>query len=231
MSARYYLSLWLLGCLEWAALWLLALPWPTWWPLAILAAWATADAGSYVFHVFLDHHLRPEDSPMAAGFQRHHYDQLGIVREPIPAVLAPVVPLLLPVWMLAAAPAVLGWLSPWWALYLCTLALGVGFGQLFHRWSHMDRPGRLIGIAQRARLLVGKTAHDEHHKPPHGSHYAIVSGWSNPVFDALGMDRLVARLAARAGFPRVVEGPSAEDLARAKRPLQGLVPFPDLRHG
>lgn len=212
MNARYYFGLWLLACGAWLALWLFALPWPAWWALAFLAAWATADAGSYAFHVFLDHHLLPETSAMARGFQEHHTDQMRICRESIPEVLAPVVPLLLPMWLLMALAAPL--LPSWLALYLCVLGLGVGFGQVFHRWSHQRRTG-LIALAQRAGLLVTQAAHDRHHQYPHGSHYAIVSGWSNPLFDALGMDRLIERLATWAGYPRVVEGPSAAELDEA----------------
>lgn len=203
MHARYFFGLWWIACTLWAALWLFALPWPLLWPLALMAAWLTADAGSYVCHAFLDHHLRAADSDMARGFQAHHGDPLDITREALPEVLSAVVPLVLPIWLLGAAPAALGWLPPWLALYLCVLALGVGFGQVFHRWAHLARPPALIGYAQRARLLVTPAAHDTHHRPPHGSHDAIVSGWSNRLFDALNVDRRIDRLATRAGFPRV----------------------------
>ena len=203
MHARYFFALWLFACLLWLALWLAALPWPTLWPLAILAAWLTADAGSYAFHVFLDHHLRAEESSMAKGFQDHHHDPLDITREPIPEVLSSVAPLVLPIWLLLASAAAAGWLGPWLALYVCVLGIGVGFGQIFHRWSHLQEPSRLIRALQRARLIVAQADHDEHHRPPHGTRYAIVSGWVNPLFDAWGVDRLIDRLATRAGFPRV----------------------------
>jgi hypothetical protein len=202
-NARYYFALWFVGCAVWAALWLFALPWPAWWPLALVAGWATADAGSYVFHVILDHHIRAEDSAMAAGFQAHHGDPGGLVREPLADAIAPVVPLLLPVWLLAAAPAALGWLSAWLALYLCAVALGVGFGQVIHRWAHHPDPGPAVRWLQRLGLIVSKRAHDAHHEPPHGTAYAIVSGWTNPLFDAFAFDLRLSRWLELLGYPRV----------------------------
>jgi ubiquitin-conjugating enzyme E2 variant len=202
---RYFVLLWTLACLTWAGLWLAVLPWPAWW-LALVSAWAawvTADAGSYVFHVFLDHHLRASESPMARGFQEHHADGARITREPLPAVLAPVVPLVLPVWLLAAIMSAAGWLPSWLAFYAWVLGLGVGFGQIFHRWAHLERPCGFVRLAQRLRLVVGRDTHAEHHAPPFGTRYAIVSGWVNPLFDALRIDVLVGRLATWAGFPRV----------------------------
>jgi len=203
MRPRYYLTLWLLACLLWAALWLAVLPWPPGWPLVILAAWLTADAGSYCFHVVLDHHLRAERSEMARGFQAHHQDGAAITREPLPETLAAVVSPVLPVWLLAASLAAAGWLPAWLALYGCVLGLGVGFGQVFHRWAHLERPGPLVAWAQRLGLVVAPRAHAAHHAPPVGTAYAIVCGWSNPLFDALALDRCLSALLARLGWPRV----------------------------
>jgi ubiquitin-conjugating enzyme E2 variant len=203
MAARYYSLLWLTTLLLWAALWWQAIPLPAWWPLILLAGWATADAGSYIFHVILDHHVRADHSAMARGFQEHHADCLKITRESLPEILSPVMPLLLPAWLLLSAPAVLGWLSPGWALYLCTIAVGVGFGQVIHRWSHLPDPGPLVRGLQRMGLVVSARAHDAHHRPPHGSAYAIVSGWSNPLFDAVALDRRLSAVLARLGYPRV----------------------------
>jgi ubiquitin-conjugating enzyme E2 variant len=140
---------------------------------------------------------------MARGFQEHHADCLKITRETLPQVLAPVMPLLLPAWLLLSAPAVLGWITPGWSLYLCVVALGVGFGQVIHRWSHLPDPGLLVRGLQRTRLVVSARAHDAHHRPPHGNAYAIVSGWSNPLFDAVSLDRWLSAVLARLGYPRV----------------------------
>jgi hypothetical protein len=43
--------------------------------------------------------------------------------------------------------------------------------------------------------------------------YAIVSGWSHPLFDALGMPRLLDGIFARLGVPRRT-GTELEDLTR-----------------
>lgn len=203
MIARYYALLWLAAILLWSALWSLAIPLPAWWPLILVAGWATADAGSYIFHVVLDHHVSAERSAMARGFQEHHADCERITREPLSTVLAPVLPLLLPAWLLASAPAALGWIPPGWSLYLCAVALGVGFGQVTHRWAHLPNPGPVVTTLQRARLVVSGHAHNAHHRPPHGTAYAIVSGWTNPLFDAVALDRRLSALLTRLGYPRI----------------------------
>ena len=207
MLNRWLLALWTVACLQWAALWLWVLPWPPWWlsALIVLGAWAFADAGSYVFHLIVDHHVPAHRSPVAAGFQRHHGDGEGITRESWPMLFAPILPALLPCWLLFAAPAALGWLPSALALFLSVVCLAVGFGQVFHRWAHLPEAclSAPVRWAQRLGLIVSARAHRRHHAPPFGQSYAIVSGWVNPLFDRLALDRRLSALAARLGFPRV----------------------------
>lgn len=203
----FNLTLLILTVLLWWTLWLLEMPFPNAWPLIALAVLFTADAGSYVFHVILDHHIPAERSVMAAEFQAHHADGMGIARAPLLDVLTPVLPLTLPIGLFMTAPAAVGWIPPALALFLCLLTSAATLAQMAHRWAHHPNPGRLIRAAQRVRLLVTREAHDRHHRTPEGNSprtdYAILTGWSNPLLDALDAPRRIGQVAAWLGFPRV----------------------------
>jgi hypothetical protein len=200
--SRYYAYWSVALLLGWPALWLFVLPWPEHGWLILLGAYLVADVGSYLFHYVFDHFMDPARSRIAHEFQWHHLDPGGITRRPIAENLEPAAAMLVPPLLALAIAAVLTPIAPSLVLLCSTVGLIVVFAQVLHRWSHAERTHRLVATLQRARLIVTPSAHDRHHAPPHGSHYAIVSGWSNPILDALGMPRLLDALFARFGVPR-----------------------------
>ena len=203
MSQRYYLTLWTISNAVWLALFALVIPCPSWSLVPVMAAWVTADAGSYVFHVILDHHLDPECYSMAKGFRDHHVWPNSIAEEPIAETMSSVVPAVIPVWLLFATMAAAGWIPPSLALYLFVLGLAVGWGQMFHRWAHTEHNCKPVTWAQKACLFIRPQAHAAHHAPPFRKSYAIISGWTNRPFDAIHLERHLGNWLSRIGLPRI----------------------------
>ena len=67
----------------------------------------------------------------------------------------------------------------------CFAAL-VPLSQQIHCWTHSPRSKvpTVIAWLQRHGLLVSTQSHEAHHRAPHDTNYATVSGWSNPILDA-----------------------------------------------
>ncbi|KAJ4981292.1 hypothetical protein NE237_032129 [Protea cynaroides] len=69
------------------------------------------------------------------------------------------------------------------------------FSQQFHAWAHgtKSRLPRLVVALQDAGVLVSRTQHAAHHRPPYNNNYCIVSGaWNvfldrHKVFEAMEM--------------------------------------------
>lgn len=53
------------------------------------------------------------------------------------------------------------------------------FTSQIHKWAHMDQPPRIIGLLQRARLVLSPDHHDVHHTAPYARNYCITVGWMN----------------------------------------------------
>ena len=53
--------------------------------------------------------------------------------------------------------------------------------QMAHRWAHLpeDRVPTPVRWLQRARLLIGKPAHDAHHDDPFDKNFCIMTGMFN----------------------------------------------------
>ncbi len=186
----------------WVILWSVFLPWPVYGGWILLGTYVLADVGSYVFHYYYDHYADPHRSEIARGFQWHHLDPGGLCRGPICETLESAALILVPLLLLTAILTLLGALPRWFALALSSTGLIVLFCQVIHRWSHNEHNHWAVRALQKTRLIVTPEAHDKHHQPPHGSHYAIVSGWSNPALDALGLPTALDAIMAHAKIPR-----------------------------
>ncbi len=175
--------------------WLIALPflvdahWRTF--VIVLSTYALADAGSYLFHYIVDHYGRADRPGVVREFQNHHREPGYIAQRPLSEVLEPAARIITPWLVLVLILALIGWLPGPLALFLFTLGSCWVFTQLFHRWSHLRDPGPLIGLLQRVGLIVGREAHTAHHRTPFMSHFAVINGWSNPLFDAIRMPLIV----------------------------------------
>ena len=62
----------------------------------------------------------------------------------------------------------------------------IPLSQQLHCWTHMRRsevPAQITWLQDHG-VLVSLHTHQAHHKEPHDSNFATVSGWWNPVLDA-----------------------------------------------
>ncbi len=53
------------------------------------------------------------------------------------------------------------------------------FTSQIHKWAHTDAPPKIVGLAQRARLIISSEHHSLHHTAPYNRHYCITVGWLN----------------------------------------------------
>lgn len=194
-----WVSAWYAVCVAWLAAligWLEPVPY---WGLWVLAGYALADVGSYLFHYIIDHYGDPSRPGLVRDFQFHHLEPWGIARKRVSQAIAPAARIVTPVALLWLLAALAGWLPGWLALTGFELAALWVFTQVFHRWAHMPTRG-LVRLAQRARLIVGSRAHRLHHRAPFASHFAVINGWSNRPLDALGAPALLDRLLGMLGW-------------------------------
>ena len=195
---------WMVATMATTLLWPVVLwqHWPEHSVLIALAALFCADAGSYVFHYIVDWYGDADRSGLAREFQKHHAQPDGIAEATVLEVLHPVARLVVPAWALAAAVTAFGWLPPSVALAVALIGAAWCYGQLAHRWTHMRQPPRLARLLQGLCLIVSPNAHRLHHIPPYSSHYAVITGWSNPLFDFLRLPRLIDRVLQGVGFEK-----------------------------
>ncbi|BAN68109.1 fatty acid desaturase CarF family protein [endosymbiont of unidentified scaly snail isolate Monju] len=165
---------------------------PVAWGVVIVAVFV-ADAGSYVFHYVVDHYGRPRPGGVVHAFQRHHLIPDGIVQKPVVEVLYPAARIVTPLEALLLLGVSVRGEAGWWVLALLVLSVFWVLAQLCHRWSHRP-PGRLVRGLQAAGILVSPSAHQRHHEAPYDSHFAVITGWSNPLFDGFGLPRRLDRL-------------------------------------
>lgn len=112
-------------------------------------------------------------------FREHHVDQKEITRHDfvetngnncfvsvVPAVGAALLPRTGPGWFFIAALV----------FSLCLAILGTN---QFHKWAHLDVPPPLVGLLQRANLILPPEHHALHHAAPYAKYYCITVGWLN----------------------------------------------------
>ncbi|KAJ1267607.1 hypothetical protein BS78_07G069800 [Paspalum vaginatum] len=156
--------------------------------LAAFAGYSLADLITGVYHWSIDNYgdaSTPVFGAQIVAFHDHHVHPSTITRlEPCNNlhVIAGAVAVVLPV----ADAALSAGGSPAAAhAYACTLAACIMLSVQFHAWAH-ERPSRLppgVEALQAAGVLVSRSQHAGHHRPPYNSNYCTVSGMWNRVLD------------------------------------------------
>ncbi|KAG4923962.1 hypothetical protein JHK87_049502 [Glycine soja] len=167
------------------------------WAEPILAGWVgyiLADLGSGVYHWAIDNYgdaSIPIVGTQIEAFQGHHKWPWTITKRQfannLHALARAVTFTVLPIVLLCHDPIVEGFVG------MCSGC--IMFSQQFHAWSHgtKSRLPPLVVALQEAGVLVSRSQHAAHHRPPYNNNYCIVSGvWNefldkHKVFEALEM--------------------------------------------
>jgi len=187
--------------------------------IAVFLAVEFADFGTGVYHWSVDNYGNkhtPVVGSQIEAFQGHHEEPWTITYRDFcnncyPTCIA-TMPFLLSFILFVRAPYTL-----LWGVVACG---GIAFCQEFHKWSHTIRSQchPVVNWIQERRLLVARTAHLRHHKPPFETNYCIVTGHMNPVLDKTkffrGLEAIVARLTGV--LPRCQTGARFDHLVERK---------------
>ncbi|KAK9269264.1 hypothetical protein L1049_001034 [Liquidambar formosana] len=162
--------------------------------LAGLVGYVLADLGSGVYHWAIDNYgdaSTPIFGTQIEAFQGHHKWPWTITRRQfannLHALARSVTFVVLPMDLAFNDPATLGFVG------VCSGC--IMFSQQFHAWAHGTKsrlPPPVVAL-QDAGLLVSRSQHAAHHRPPYNNNYCIVNGvWNEfldkqKVFEALEM--------------------------------------------
>lgn len=61
-------------------------------------------------------------------------------------------------------------------------SIGSAYITLIHKWAHLESPGPLARLLQRALVIVSTEHHAVHHRGA-GRHYGLAAGWVDGLFD------------------------------------------------
>ncbi|CAO2200773.1 unnamed protein product [Urochloa humidicola] len=155
-------------------------------PMAVFVSYSLADLATGVYHWLIDNYGNA-DTPVVgaqiAAFQDHHLRPSAIMRlEPCNNlhVAAGIVAVVLPAASAALLPATAAAHA-----FAGTFAVCAMLSVLFHAWAH-GNPARLppgVAALQDAGVLLSRSRHARHHRPPHNSSYCTVSGMWSEVLD------------------------------------------------
>ncbi|KAH7546688.1 fatty acid desaturase 4-like 1, chloroplastic [Ziziphus jujuba] len=157
------------------------------WPEPILAGlvgYVLADLGSGVYHWGIDnygHASTPIFGSQIEAFQGHHKWPWTITRRQfannLHALARAVTFTVLPIGLVCDNPTVLSFVG------VCSGC--IMFSQQFHAWAHGTKsrlPPAVLAL-QDLGLLVSRSQHAAHHRPPYNNNYCIVSGVWNEFLD------------------------------------------------
>ncbi|HUJ25071.1 MAG TPA: fatty acid desaturase family protein [Myxococcales bacterium] len=110
------------------------------------------------------------------------------------------------------------------------LSLAIFGTNQFHKWSHMDRPPRLVCVLQKAFLILPPDHHAIHHRAPYAKYYCITVGWLNEALFRIRFFPMLEKLvtATTGLIPREDDIGKQAALVVAKAPLPPLPELPEL---
>lgn len=130
-------------------------------------------------------------------FREHHVDEKAITRHDfvetngnncLVSIPVAIIAVLLPH---SSAP----WLFA--SVSLGSMIFWVMATNQFHKWSHVDVPGPVVGLLQRLHLILPPDHHQVHHTAPFNKYYCITVGWLNKPLQVIQFFPLAERLVTR----------------------------------
>jgi ubiquitin-conjugating enzyme E2 variant len=157
------------------------------WVEPILTGWAGyifADLGSVIYHWAIDNY-GDESTPLVGSqieaAQGHHKWPWTITKRQFAnnshALARGVTFVVLPIDLVFHDPLVQS--------FVAVCAGCIMFSQQFHAWAHgtKSRLPLLVVALQEGGVLVSRSQHSVHHRPPYNNGYCIVSGVWNDILD------------------------------------------------
>lgn len=176
-------------------------------------AWKSVVAGLFVadfltafFHWLEDTYLPFTDAPgmlgqIARDNEMHHYIPYSVT------VGTWWQNCKVSVQLVAAAGLALVLVAPRWVannrVFVLTVALLVALASLVHRFQHERdclRP-RLVTALMACGLLVSREQHQVHHRHA-DTNYSVLLGFTNPIYDGLGVWRGLEAVLSAVGLPK-----------------------------
>ncbi|KAM6553573.1 hypothetical protein CsatB_014335 [Cannabis sativa] len=152
--------------------------------LAGLVGYVMADLLSGVYHWAIDNYGTPSTpffGEQVKEFQGHHMLPCSITKRQfannVHALTRAVTFAVLPLNLLCHDPIVHGFVS---ICFGCIM-----FSQQIHAWSHstMNQLPPVVVALQDLGIILSRSQHGAHHRPPYNTHYCIVSGIWNHFLD------------------------------------------------
>ncbi|KAK7267778.1 hypothetical protein RIF29_20457 [Crotalaria pallida] len=162
--------------------------------IASYIGYILSDLGSGIYHWGIDNYgdgTTPFVGSQIEAFQGHHKMPWTITRREfannLHALARAVTFTVLPIDLVCHNPTV--------QAFVGMFAGCIMFSQQFHAWAHgtKSRLPALVVALQEAGVLVSRSQHGAHHRPPYNNNYCIVSGvWNefldkHKVFEAMEM--------------------------------------------
>lgn len=180
----------------------------------VVAGLLVADFLTATAHWFEDTYLPYSEAPTLLGQisrdnEMHHFLPMTITTGSWWSTMK------VSVLLLAVIGIALGAAAPRWAwthrAFLGTAAAAMAVTNLVHRFQHerdCRRPA-VVTTLQRVGLLVSREQHSVHHAVP-DQKYGVLLGFTNWVYDSLGVWRALEALLAVAGMEPAARKPSVE---------------------
>jgi ubiquitin-conjugating enzyme E2 variant len=128
-------------------------------------------------------------------FREHHVDEKAITRHDFIETNGNNCAISIPVALMCV---LMPHSSPAWVFLVASLGsmiFWVMATNQFHKWSHLDKPGPVVGFLQRVHLILPPAHHRIHHTAPFNKYYCITVGWLNKPLAMIAffptMERLV----------------------------------------
>lgn len=166
--------------------------------VAAFAGYVAADFLSGVVHWLFDT-WGSVDTPVLGRsfirpFREHHADAMSITRHDFIETNGNNCFASVPVLMGACFISLDTDLGVFATAFVLFLSLGVFATNQFHKWAHMENPGRFVRRLQRWHLILPSEHHRVHHSAPYATHYCITTGWLNSALRATDFYRRMERV-------------------------------------
>ncbi|KAF4346432.1 hypothetical protein G4B88_003629 [Cannabis sativa] len=152
--------------------------------VACVVGFVVVDLASGVYHWAADNYgcaSTPIFGYQAEAFQLHHEFPMRITRHEFVNRTHPfacvVTFLVLPTHLFWDHPIIHGFVG---VFFGCVI-----FTQQFHVWAHgaKNQLPPLVVALQDLHILVGRSQHEAHHRPPYNCNYCVISGFWNAFLD------------------------------------------------